>query len=41
MRHALHLAQRASVIETGRIVLAGSGRERLDKPRVQGAYRGG
>ncbi|GMV47239.1 MAG: ABC transporter ATP-binding protein [Pseudomonadota bacterium] len=41
VRQALRIAQRAYVIETGRIVLAGSGRELLDNPRVQEAYLGG
>ncbi|MBS0317834.1 MAG: ABC transporter ATP-binding protein [Proteobacteria bacterium] len=41
VRQALKIAQRAYVIETGRIVLTGSGRELLDNPRVQDAYLGG
>ena len=41
VRQALKIAQRAYVIETGRIVLQGSGRELLDNPRVRQAYLGG
>ena len=41
VRQALKLAERAYVLETGRIVLEGSGRELLDEPRVQEAYLGG
>ena len=41
VRQALKIAERAYVIETGRIVLQGSGRELLDEPRVQDAYLGG
>ncbi len=41
VRQALKIAQRAYVLETGRIVLSGSGRELLDSPRVQQAYLGG
>jgi branched-chain amino acid transport system ATP-binding protein len=40
VRQALKLADRAYVIETGRIVLQGSGRELLSEPRVQEAYLG-
>ena len=40
-RQALRLADRAYVLETGRIVLQGSGRELLAEPRVQDAYLGG
>ncbi|HXE22159.1 MAG TPA: ABC transporter ATP-binding protein [Rhodoferax sp.] len=40
VRQALKIAQRGYVIETGRIVLAGSGRELLVNPRVQEAYLG-
>jgi len=38
---ALAVAQHGYVMETGRIVLEGSGRELLDEPRVQEAYLGG
>ncbi|MFP5406306.1 MAG: ABC transporter ATP-binding protein [Gammaproteobacteria bacterium] len=41
VRQALKIADRGYVIETGRIVLSGSGRELLDEPRVQAAYLGG
>ena len=41
VRQALKLAERAYVLENGRIVLQGGGRERLDEPRVQEAYLGG
>ena len=41
VRQALKLAQRAYVLENGRIVLQGGGRELLDEPRVQEAYLGG
>ena len=41
VRQALKIAERAYVLETGRIVLEGSGRELLDEPRVQEAYLGG
>ena len=37
---ALRLAHRAAVLETGRIVLTGSGAELLDHPRVREAYLG-
>ncbi len=40
VRQALKIAQRGYVIETGRIVLTGSGRELLVNPRVQEAYLG-
>ncbi|MEO6973694.1 MAG: ABC transporter ATP-binding protein [Rhodoferax sp.] len=40
VRQALKIAQRAYVIETGNIVLAGSGRELLVNPKVQEAYLG-
>jgi branched-chain amino acid transport system ATP-binding protein len=40
VRQALKIADRAYVIETGSIVLAGSGRELLVNPRVQEAYLG-
>jgi len=41
VRQALKIAERAYVLENGRIVLEGSGRELLDEPRVQEAYLGG
>jgi len=41
VRQALKIADRAYVIETGRIVLEGSGRELLGDPKVQDAYLGG
>jgi len=41
VRQALKIAEHAYVLETGRIVLQGSGRELLDEPRVQEAYLGG
>jgi branched-chain amino acid transport system ATP-binding protein len=41
VRQALKIADRAYVIETGRIVLTGSGRELLGNPKVQDAYLGG
>lgn len=40
VRQALKIADRAYVIETGNIVLSGSGRELLVNPRVQEAYLG-
>ncbi len=40
-RMALRLAHRACVLETGRIVLTGTGAELLDHPGVQAAYLGG
>jgi len=40
-RAALHLADRAYVLETGQIVLEGTARDLLDDPRVQAAYLGG
>jgi ABC-type branched-subunit amino acid transport system ATPase component len=39
-RRALELADRAYVIETGRVVLSGTGRELRDHPLVQQAYLG-
>ena len=39
-RRALELADRAYVVETGRVVLAGTGRELQDHPQVQRAYLG-
>ncbi|MEO7937589.1 MAG: ABC transporter ATP-binding protein [Burkholderiaceae bacterium] len=41
VRQALKISDHAYVLETGRIVLEGSGRELLDEPRVQEAYLGG
>ena len=41
VRQALKIAERAYVLENGRVVLQGSGRELLDEPRVQEAYLGG
>jgi branched-chain amino acid transport system ATP-binding protein len=38
---ALALADRAYVLETGRIVRSATGRELLDDPRVRAAYLGG
>ena len=40
VRQALRIADRAYVIETGEIVLQGSGRELLGNPKVQDAYLG-
>jgi branched-chain amino acid transport system ATP-binding protein len=40
-RKALQCADRAYVMETGRIVLAGSGEKLLHSPEVQRAYLGG
>ena len=40
VRQALKLAQRAYVLENGRIALQGSGSELLGDPRVQAAYLG-
>jgi branched-chain amino acid transport system ATP-binding protein len=40
VKQALKLAQRAYVLENGRIVLQGSGPELLGDPRVQAAYLG-
>ncbi len=40
VRQALKIADRAYVIETGRIVLSGSGPELLNDPQVQDAYLG-
>lgn len=37
---ALSIAHRAYVLETGRIVLSGSGKEVLDNPQVKAAYLG-
>jgi branched-chain amino acid transport system ATP-binding protein len=41
VRQALKIAERAYVLENGRVVLQGGGRELLDEPRVQAAYLGG
>jgi branched-chain amino acid transport system ATP-binding protein len=41
VRQALKIAERAYVLENGRVVLEGSGRDLLDEPRVQEAYLGG
>lgn len=38
---ALRVAQRAYVLETGRVVLSGSAQELADDPRVKSAYLGG
>ena len=38
---SLHISSRGYVLETGRIVLAGAGRELLGNPRVKEAYLGG
>ena len=40
VRQALKIADRAYVIETGNIVLSGTGRELLVNPKVQDAYLG-
>jgi branched-chain amino acid transport system ATP-binding protein len=40
VRHALEIAQRAYVLETGRLVLSGGGRELLGNPHVRKAYLG-
>ncbi len=40
-RAALSLADRAYIMETGRIVLEGTAAELLDNPAVQDAYLGG
>lgn len=40
-RLALRLADRAHVLETGRLVLSGTGAALLDDPRVMAAYLGG
>jgi branched-chain amino acid transport system ATP-binding protein len=40
VKQALKLAQRAYVLENGRVVLQGSGAELLGDPRVQAAYLG-
>ena len=38
---ALSVAHRGYVLETGNIVLTGTGQELLENPRVQSAYLGG
>jgi branched-chain amino acid transport system ATP-binding protein len=38
---SLHIASRGYVLETGRIVLSGSGHELMGNPRVKEAYLGG
>jgi branched-chain amino acid transport system ATP-binding protein len=38
---SLHIASRGYVLETGRIVLAGSGKELMGNPKVKEAYLGG
>ncbi len=38
---SLHIASRGYVLETGRIVLTGSGKELMGSPRVKEAYLGG
>ena len=40
VKRALEISNRAYVLQTGRIVLAGSGRELLDNPDIQKAYLG-
>ena len=40
-RQALSIADRAYVLETGRITLEGVGRELLNEPKVKAAYLGG
>ena len=40
VRQALKIADRAYVLETGTIVLSGTGRELLVNPKVQEAYLG-
>jgi len=41
VRQALRIAERAYVLDNGRVVLEGGGRELLSEPRVQEAYLGG
>ncbi len=38
---SLHIASRGYVLETGRVVLSGSGKELMGNPRVKEAYLGG
>jgi branched-chain amino acid transport system ATP-binding protein len=40
VRHALDVADNAYVVENGRIVIAGSGPELINNPRVKKAYLG-
>ncbi len=40
-RAALHIADRGYVLETGKVVTSGSGRELLDSPAIKKAYLGG
>lgn len=40
VRQALEIAGRAYVLETGRVVLSGTGRELLGHPHVRRAYLG-
>lgn len=40
-RQALKISNRAYVLETGKVVLSGSGQELLADPKVQAAYLGG
>ncbi len=40
IKRALEIANRGYVLQTGRIVLAGSGRDLLDNPEIQKAYLG-
>jgi branched-chain amino acid transport system ATP-binding protein len=41
VRQALKIAHRAYVLETGKVVVSGRGRDLLDDPKVQEAYLGG
>mgnify|MGYP000355574942 CR=1 FL=1 len=41
VREALDLADRGYVLQTGKIVTEGSGRELLDNPEVQASFLGG
>lgn len=38
---ALSIAHRAYVLETGKIVLSGTGEELINSPEIQKAYLGG
>jgi len=40
VKYALELADRAYVLETGRVVMEGPGRELLEDPRIKSAYLG-
>ena len=40
VRHTLRVAERAYILETGRVTLEGTGEELLDKPHVKKAYLG-